>query len=126
VKVCKYCHEERPDDAFEVCRIVKGKVYRRLKCKKCKLSDNHQRRVKLRAWLIAYKKMLMCERCGFADFRALQFHHHGNDEKAFNVADMVRSVSSIESVKREIDKCIVLCSNCHQIEHYNERFLTRF
>jgi hypothetical protein len=120
MKVCKYCHEEQPDEAFDVCRVVKGKAYRRLKCKNCKRIYNNQRRAKLRAWLIGYKKMLVCERCGFADFRALEFHHKGHDEKASNVADMVRSVFSIKSVKQEIDKCIILCSNCHRIEHYED------
>lgn len=123
MKVCKYCREERSDEEFEVCRIVAGKTYRRLKCKKCKQAYNNKRRARLRAWLIDYKKVSVCVRCGFADFRALQFHHKGHEAKVLNVADMVRSVFSIETVKREIDKCIVLCSNCHQIEHYKERIL---
>ena len=118
---CQYCNSILPEESFEICRIVAGKVYRRLKCKKCKQSDNNQRRAKLRAWLIEYKKMLVCERCGFSDYRALQFHHEGHKEKTDNVADMVRSVYSMESVRREIDKCIVLCSNCHRIEHYDEQ-----
>lgn len=121
MKVCKYCHEVKPEEAFDVCRVVKGKTYRRLKCKNCKRIYNNQRRAKLRVWLINYKKTLACERCGFADFRALQFHHKGDDEKASNVADMVRSVFSIESVSREIAKCIILCANCHQIEHHKDR-----
>src|SRR5438552_15459691 len=33
---CKYCQTEQPGEAFEVCRIVGTKVYRRLKCKRCK------------------------------------------------------------------------------------------
>lgn len=36
------------------------------------------------------------------------------------VADLVSNVSSLATVKREIEKCIVLCSNCHRIEHYQE------
>ncbi len=68
-----------------------------------------------------YKKTLACERCGFADYRALEFHHDDRHEKDFNVADMIRSDLSIEAIEREIKKCVVLCSNCHQIEHYEER-----
>lgn len=119
MKVCRYCHERQPEEAFDICRVVKGKIYRRLKCKNCKRIYNNQRRAKLRDWIISYKKTLVCERCGFSDFRALQFHHKGDDEKASNVADMAEF--SVESVRREIDKCIVLCSNCHRIEHYKER-----
>lgn len=68
-----------------------------------------------------YKESLSCERCGFSDFRALEFHHSNHNEKDFNVADMIRSGSSIETILREIEKCEVLCSNCHQIEHYEKR-----
>ena len=63
----------------------------------------------------------MCARCGFADYRALEFHHH-QGEKDFNVADMIRSGLSTNKIKLEIEKCVVLCSNCHQIEHYKERY----
>jgi len=59
-------------------------------------------------------------RCGFSDYRALEFHHPEHDDQDFNVADMIRSGLSAESIRREIEKCIVLCSNCHQIEHYDQ------
>jgi hypothetical protein len=39
----------------------------------------------------------------------------------FDVADMIRSGFSREAILREIAKCVVLCLNCHQIEHYEER-----
>jgi hypothetical protein len=121
MKICKYCNSEKPDDSFEICRVVSGKIYRRLKCKDCKRIVRTTRRKNTRKWLDEYKKELTCERCGFADFRALEFHHNENNKKDFNVADMIRSGSSIQTIMREIDKCKVLCSNCHQIEHYEKR-----
>jgi hypothetical protein len=33
---------------------------------------------------------------------------------------MVTSNYSKERIKKEIDKCIVLCANCHRKEHYAE------
>jgi hypothetical protein len=118
---CKYCDQDRPRTAFEVCRVVNGKEYRRLRCRQCKRARTNVRRTALRQWLDDYKKTLRCERCGFADFRALEFHHPGTQDKDANVADMIRSGLSRKTIKREIDKCVVLCSNCHQIEHYVER-----
>jgi hypothetical protein len=99
---------------------VNGKAYRRLRCRGCKRAKTNERRAALRRWLDEQKKALCCERCGFADYRALVFHHAGGQEKDFNVADMIRSGLSREAILREIAKCIVLCSNCHQIEHYPE------
>src|SRR5690349_1986588 len=121
MKICKYCQTEQPDESFEVCRIVRGKVYRRLRCQKCKRVAKNERRARIRRWLDEYKRTLSCERCGFADFRALEFHHHGFREKDFNIADMIGSGLSIAKIRSEIEKCSVLCSNCHQIEHYGER-----
>src|SRR5262245_49879165 len=121
VRTCKYCQTEQPEDAFEVCSVIKGKSYRRLRCRRCKRAKTNERRSALRRWLDEYKKALACERCGFADYRALEFHHPGGKEKDFNVADMIRSGFSREAILREIARCIVLCSNCHQIEHYDER-----
>lgn len=60
LKTCKYCHTEQPDEAFEVCKIVAGKVYRRLKCQRCKRATTNRRRSQLRSWLYDYKKTLSC------------------------------------------------------------------
>ena len=121
MKICKYCQSEKPDESFEICRIIGDKIYRRLRCKDCKRKVRVVRRKNTRKWLDDYKKTLVCERCGFADFRALEFHHTNHNEKDFNIADMIRSGSSVQTILCEIDKCIVLCSNCHQIEHYQQR-----
>lgn len=121
MSICKYCKSEKPDESFEICRIVGDRIYRRLRCKDCKREIRVVRRKKTREWLDGYKKGLSCEHCGFADFRALEFHHINHNEKDFNVADMIHSGSSVQTIMREIEKCIVLCSNCHQIEHYQKR-----
>jgi hypothetical protein len=121
VQKCKYCHTQQAEEAFEVCRVVNGKTYRRLRCRRCKRAKTNERRAALRQWLDEYKKSLRCERCSFADYRALEFHHSGRQEKDFNVADMIRSGLSRQAILREIAKCVVLCSNCHQIEHYGEQ-----
>ncbi|HEV3261603.1 MAG TPA: hypothetical protein VG013_32430, partial [Gemmataceae bacterium] len=107
MKTCKYCQMERPDESFEVCRVVAGKAYRRLRCKKCKRTKTAERRWALRHWLEDYKKTLRCERCGFADHRAFEFHHCGVHEKNFNVGDMIRSGLSRSAIKREMEKCVV-------------------
>ena len=117
---CKYCNTEQPKDAFEICRVVNGKAYRRLRCRRCKRAKTNERRTALRLWLDEYKKTLQCGRCGFSDYRALEFHHPGEQEKDWNVADMIGGGFSRKTILREIAKCVVLCSNCHQIEHYDE------
>jgi hypothetical protein len=118
---CKYCQTVQPEEAFEVCRVVGAKFYRRLKCKQCKQARATERRRELRLWFDRYKSCLHCERCGFSDYRALVFHHRDDQEKVWNIGDMIKNGVSRQSIERELTKCSVLCANCHQILHYEDR-----
>ncbi len=84
--------------------------------KDMRMERNTRRRLNLRAWLNEYKEDLVCWMCGFDDPRALDFHHV-RGEKKFAIANMISRGNSIETVLREIKKCIVLCANCHRLEH---------
>ncbi|MBY0228047.1 MAG: hypothetical protein K2W96_02085 [Gemmataceae bacterium] len=119
--MCKYCKRVLAIDSFEVCRVVDGKAYRRRRCKGCKRQVTNKRRTGLRQWLDDFKRELHCIKCGFQDYRALEFHHPGRQDKDANVADMIRSGNSKEAILREMGKCFVYCANCHRIEHYEER-----
>ena len=67
-----------------------------------------------------YKRQNPCVICGENRTPALCFHHKDRDNKDFNIT-VLQKWASIDRIKKEIDKCIVLCANCHQILHYNER-----
>ena len=73
---------------------------------------------RLKRWFRDLKKTLKCKHCGLADFRCLDFHHLR--DKKFTVCDMVRNGFAKAKILKEIAKCIVLCRNCHAIEHYSE------
>ena len=60
-----------------------------------------------------------CSICGYnKNVSALEFHHKDPKNKSF-VLDL-RALSNRRSsvLKEEIDKCILICSNCHQEIHY--------
>ena len=64
--------------------------------------------------LIEYKGG-KCELCGYEKCnRSLQFHHLNPDEKDFTISG--KSLS-FEKLKEEVDKCILVCSNCHSEIH---------
>lgn len=66
-------------------------------------------------WL-EYKGGARCSICGYDKYiGALEFHHVNPDEKEFSFSKM-RSYN-FERVKPELDKCIVVCSNCHKELH---------
>lgn len=43
------------------------------------------------------------------------FHHLAPSEKEVGPSRLMQG--SWEKVKKEIDKCVLLCSNCHRLEH---------
>lgn len=69
-----------------------------------------------RDWLYRTKAERGCSRCGESDPRCLDFHHISRDTKYRAVSQLV--CAARETLKREIDKCIVLCSNCHRKETF--------
>lgn len=74
-----------------------------------------RRENKLRA--IEYKGG-KCERCGYNKCEAaLDFHHVDPKMKTAEIKDLVKNCG-FEKLKIELDKCILLCANCHREEHF--------
>lgn len=76
------------------------------------------RRKKIKAWFINYKSKLKCEQCGEHHISTLDFHHKNLNEKDHEISKLVY-YGSLNLLKKEIEKCSVLCSNCHRKHHYN-------
>jgi len=75
-----------------------------------------RRRKKLREMARDYKGG-SCMVCGYNKCqRALSFHHLNPKEKDFDLSS--RGLTrSWERIKKEIDKCVLLCANCHMEVH---------
>jgi hypothetical protein len=58
-----------------------------------------------------------CEICGYNKcINALEFHHINPEEKEFGLS--TRGLTrSWDKIKKEIDKCVLLCANCHREVH---------
>lgn len=115
---CKTCDYVGPKESFPKAHEVNGVVYRRHRCVSCYTALKTAYKRKQKGELSALKRGLSCVRCGFSDYRALQFHHRRPEEKSFAVGEA--GSMAYASVLREIEKCDVLCANCHSIEHFFE------
>jgi len=80
----------------------------------------NRRKNEIRNWFIDYKSKLKCSKCREDHPATLDFHHKNSKEKEFNVTFMSYFGYSIERIKKEIAKCIILCANCHRKLHYEE------
>lgn len=65
------------------------------------------------------KESLPCYRCGnfFPSF-VTDFHHRDPAEKKFKVSKALCNTMSWSKILEEVEKCDLLCSNCHRFEEY--------
>jgi hypothetical protein len=118
-RICRLCNNEKNLTDFANAGIVNNIKYYRHVCIPCYTETKKPRRLNIRNKYKEYKKTLKCSKCGFADYRALQFHHV-DDNKNFNIASSINGSHGWNTILEEIKKCEVLCANCHQIEHYKD------
>ena len=79
-----------------------------------------ERALKRKLELIEYKGG-KCEMCGYnKNIAALEFHHLDKSTKRFQLDSRHLSNTNMNEIKKESDKCILLCSNCHRELHNKE------
>ena len=126
----KRWRERNPEKVKEANRKKRDRVYdpiKRAEWRANRLSrdprqrdkENAQARARREAineFLRAHKLSVGCSECGYREHHAaLEFHHHGDKELNLSFA------KSLGQAKKEMQKCVVLCSNCHRIKHWNEK-----
>jgi len=132
-KICTKCKEEKPTSDF--CWKNKEKKILHSNCKVCQRKAKRdyykrnskeeykrvkKRRDKIAKWFKNYKSTLECEKCGANHIAVITFHHKNPNNKENNITTMVSDGHSKENIKKEIDKCQVLCANCHRKLHWKD------
>lgn len=88
---------------------------------KCKNKQGVQkRREKMKFMAIQYKdnKCFDCQ-TSFTEYNVYEFHHLDPQQKDFGIGSNGHT-RSWDKVKQELDKCVMLCANCHRKRHYKE------
>ena len=90
--------------------VIDGRGYYR--CRRCRAEAVSRRRRKVKAILVG-EAGGACRICGYmANMRALHFHHVEPSEKRVEIN--AKGVAlSLETLRAEARKCVLLCSNCH-------------
>lgn len=68
-----------------------------------------------------------CIKCGETDIFKLQFHHKDNKTKD-RIYDNTKAYQSFQRwsiIEKELNKCVLLCGNCHIEEHYDYELKNR-
>ncbi|HEV7424330.1 MAG TPA: hypothetical protein VGO21_04030 [Candidatus Paceibacterota bacterium] len=102
---------------MKICKLCGGKIKNdkhanRSRCGSC---NTKIRRFRAKAAAIKYLGG-KCVKCGWhGNQAAIQFHHADPHKKDFIIGSVANK--SWDSIKKEMQKCILLCANCHMIEH---------
>ena len=98
------------------------------KYRKIHYQNNKQKYIKKAAkyndsiiiWFQDIKKKLKCFKCGEERWWVLDFHHRDPSKKESSLSILSRKGSK-KNILEEIQKCDVLCTNCHRDLHYQEK-----
>ena len=133
-KRCTVCKEEKPISEFAIKDRAKDKYSS--ECKKChgiyrrkhyqanrarEIERTNARRKEIVAWVEELKSKLSCISCGESHPGCIDFHHRDPEEKEMDISLAAQHGWSQERILKEIEKCDVLCSNCHRKLHWIER-----
>ena len=137
MKRCAVCKEIKPEEEFNWRWKEQGRRWGT--CKACQRQQknryyathradyNARKRVRTQAtrdaarqYVLDYLSTHPCVECGESDPVVLEFDHiHGRKDGA--VSEMVLSGKSLEALQAEIDKCQILCANCHRRKTMKEK-----
>jgi hypothetical protein len=85
-------------------------------CKPCTTEQTVERQQKFKRQCVEYKGG-KCSRCEYDKYvGALEFHHLDPSEKDFSPSQC-KLTKFDNRIKKELDKCVLLCANCHREEH---------
>ena len=119
-KKCTKCGKELPLDEFNWRNKAAGT--RRSECKYCHSAYMKAQYQKKKGIVQEMKSQCACAKCGETRGYVLDYHHIDPSIKEDSVARLTSNTSNLEKVFAEIEKCVVLCSNCHrEFHHFEEK-----
>lgn len=120
-KKCKRCGETKDVSEFysfykksKADKNKKWKYYDSI-CKKCKGLYTAERSKEIKQKAIEYLGG-KCADCGIVDDPCIYDFHHVDPSKK-ELAFGTRGGKTFEKLKKELDKCVLLCANCHRKRH---------
>jgi hypothetical protein len=115
MRQCSKCKQPKPESEFYQSNIRKATY-----CKSCFNKYTIQRWQDRKIQAIQYKGS-SCIDCSISypetPYQVFDFHHLDMNEKEYDWTKL--RLRSWEDIKTELDKCVLLCANCHRIRHIN-------
>lgn len=115
VKMCSTCNRELPViDFYSNGYQPSGKKKYKSKCKNCQAVENSSRKEDI---ILKVVEFYSCNICGYNKCKqALEFHHIDPKGKEYKISEL--STHKEDTIIKELEKCILVCANCHREIHY--------
>ena len=117
-KICTKCGQILPLEDFNW--RDKSKGTRRSECKTCHSNYMKQKYQEKKDIVQTLKSTTKCAKCGESRGYVLDYHHIDPSSKDNTIARLTSNNYELDKVYQEIEKCVVLCANCHREFHYLE------
>jgi len=102
---CKACQSRRSQQHYQ----LNAAAYKR------RVAGNNIRlRINTRRRLREYLSLQRCVDCGLQDIATLEFDHRQSSQKTADISFMVQRAFAWRTIMQELDKCDVVCANCHR------------
>ena len=111
-KQCNTCKSIKKLSDFH-----KNKDRIRPSCKACFNGQINKKAQEIKRKAIEYKGG-KCNQCSYDKCQsALEFHHLNPSEKDYSISEVLTKAVNFDALKIELDKCMLLCANCHREAH---------
>ena len=126
-KKCKECENKYINYGQKTllcrpCKRVYDRKYHSDRSTDKKIHKQELQKIRIREttlWVRGIKTCSGCFDCGINDWRVLDFDHLPKFKKEFTISNSFWR--SREKIKKEIDKCEVVCANCHRIRTHERK-----
>ena len=121
MKECKICKEEKElTEFYKKENSIDGYQHQ---CKKCNNkitnSNRNKRNLEVRNFIIKQKEENPCSDCGdYFPYYVMDYDHLPKYNKEFEISQGLSLGKTEEDIKKEINKCELVCANCHRIRTY--------
>lgn len=117
MKQCISCKQIKSLSEF----YTNGKYHNKQKYKpNCKICCTLERKTIVEAKRLAIEASfgMTCTICGYDRCSAaLEFHHIDPNAKEYSPSNLINDATPLKTVFAELEKCVLLCANCHREVH---------
>ena len=119
MKICKKCELKLSNDFFRTLKSD-GYTYLDCMCKNCRNKYHRdyaaKRRKNTKMEAVQYKGgACICCNIQDEDTSIYDFHHLDPNKKEFGIGAIDHYI--FKDIKNELDKCVLVCANCHRKLH---------